>query len=202
MAKKRKTLAPGMVYVYYDKKTGELLSITNEVSKVYEDAIEVPYADVTSLLDTTHHFKDYIVAYRQQPDGTEKLVVETKKSNRTSINDSDYVFKNKIFEWVEESSNEVDLTITWCNTLSSWKFSLSDIFKKTHNTVLPRNLVFFITLKNDLDFLIRTISIDCEELMQYDVFVDFESNFEKDIETISIASKVVFKDYKLVKEYE
>jgi hypothetical protein len=190
------------VFVYYDKTTGDIFSITNETSSRYEDAIQVPYSAAKLLLDGTHHFKDYIVNNRQQPDGSYKLVLETRLTARLALNDSDYVFKNKVFEWITESDADTDCVITWNLPQQSWQFSLSKRFKDTYNTVLPKKVVFFITLETDMDFLIRTISVDCDQLVQTGVNVVFENAAEYNIDKLAISSKLVFADYKLVKIYE
>ena len=67
---------------------------------------------------------------------------------------------------------------------------------------MPR-FVFFITLQDDLDFLIRTIFIEKDSLMNTEyVSIPFNSNKELDIKTISISTRAIFKSYRLYIKYE
>jgi len=63
--------------------------------------------------------------------------------------------------------------------------------------VIP-NLIFFVTIASDFDFLVRTISVDMQTLLSSTNFeVPFESTIEHQIDKISITSKLVFKSYRL-----
>ena len=67
-----------------------------------------------------------------------------------------------------------------------------------YDVVVAPKLVFFVTLENDFDFLLRTIFINLADLITSDVIsFPFESNIEHKIDKISISSKLIFKSYGL-----
>ena len=195
MAKKKLANLPSFdtipqYYVYYEKKTGTILSITNEKSNVYEDGIEVDFNDIVNFLNGKWHFKDYQVGYNKGSNKTTILSIVNEFSG--------YVFKNTLFEWISESDKATDCIVEWNSPNQEWNFFLSDTFKSTYNTILAPKLVFFVTLENDFDFLVRTIFINTHDLLtSVCVTVPFESSFEKDIKKVAISSKLVFASYKL-----
>jgi hypothetical protein len=196
MAKKPKILSPDMSYVYYDKQSGDILSITNELSSKYDTGFETPTADVKFLLDGTHKFRDFKISYKKQKDGSAALAIVARE-------DIDYSFKNNLFEWIEETTDDTECIVTWNLKSKRWEFSVSDQFKKTYSDkLLVPQLIFFVTLESDLDFLIRSIIIDFNSIMSKDIYVKFENDIEEKIDKISISTRIVFKNYKLIKVYE
>lgn len=181
--------------VYYDNKTGIIYSVTNEENPNYNYAIEPTIDEVNKLLSGEWSFMDYIVGYKRLADNT---VVRSIVPN----SDSEYSFRHNSFEWITESSNDAELIVEWNLPKQTWNFSLSDEFKKNNNEIFVNKLLFFITLENDFDFLIRTISIDAYKILDDTYSIMFESKREYDIRSISISSKLVFKSYKLKVVYE
>jgi hypothetical protein len=182
-------------YVYYNKKTGEILSVTNRKDDAYEHGIEVEFNDIEKFLTGEWHFSDYQVGYHKGSSKTTILAITNEFSG--------YTFKNNLFEWISESSEPAECIVEWNSKDQVWNFMLSKDFKSTYNTILSPKLVFFVTLENDPDFLIRTIFINTQDLFSMDcVTAPFESTFEKDISKISISSRIVFKNYKLRVVYE
>jgi hypothetical protein len=191
MAKKKISTEPPKYYVYYDKKNGEILSVTNEKSDRYEHGLVTTFAEVEKFLSGDWAFRDYKVGYRKDTDKRSLAILSNEFSG--------YVFRNSMFEWITEQDYEAECIVQWHAPDQSWKFSLDDNFKKTYNdSILASKVVFFVTLETDFDFLIRTISIDVEQLLGTKrVVVPFTSTIENKIEKISISSKLVFKSYKL-----
>lgn len=191
MAKKNLLDIPHTYYVYYNKKTGNILSVTNEISTKYDRGIEVPFSDVEKFITGEWKFYDYTVGYKN-PDDKSTLSV-------LSRDHLGYTFKNSMVEWITEHSKYSECVVEWDNPNSSWNFYLDDAFKKHYNnTILDTQLVFFVTLETDFDFLIRTIFVRIPKLLTDDkVSIPFESNIEKKITQISISTKIVFKSYKL-----
>jgi hypothetical protein len=194
MAKK---LEPPKYYVYYDKKTGKLLSVGNEKDSQYEYGIEVKFEEIESLLDGTARFKDYLVGYKRDVDGSSRLAVVPNT-------EQGYTFKNNVFEWITESNKATECIVTWNGKTKHWEFSLSDKAKNIYkDSILIPKLVFFVTLESDFDFLIRTIFLDAIDLISSEhILVPFESNIETKISKISISSKLVFKTYGLKVIYD
>jgi len=177
-------------YLYYDKKTGAILSVTNEKSSVYEHGIEVEFSDVKKLLDGTENFKDYMVGYKTLPDGGTIL------SFLPAENIEGFTFNNNVFEWITENPHS-ECTVEWNGPDASWNISLADTAVYS-DYILTSKLVFFVTLESDLNFLVRTIYIDLKELLAHGfVQVPFTTSIEYKIDKISISSKLIFKTYGL-----
>lgn len=187
-----KKIQPPKYYVYYDKKTGKLLSVGNEKDPQYEYGIEVEFSEIESLLDGTARFKDFLIGYKRLSDGSSKLAVVPNT-------EQGYTFKHNIFEWITEANKSTECIVTWNGPVKSWEFSLSDKAKKTYeDSLLVPKLVFFVTLESDFDFLVRTIFLEAMDLISSEkITVPFESNIENKIDKISISSKLVFKTYGL-----
>jgi len=178
-------------YVYYDKKSGYIHSVGNEEDKRYEHGIRTTFEEVENFLTGKWKFKDYVVGYKNQPDGTSVLSI-------VPSTDQGYAFKNNVFEWITENAGNAECLVTWNYPNKEWQFSLSKEFKETSDKVLTPKLVFFVTLETDFDFLIRTIFIDTQDLVSSDyISIPFTSTLENKINKISISSKLVFKTYNL-----
>lgn len=176
-------------YVYFDKKSGRILSVGNEKDTRFEHGIRVPFDDVKHFLDDTWKFKDYLVGYSKDLEGNSILTIVPNT-------DQGYAFKNNIFEWITEN-DKAECIVTWNKNDKCWSFGLNRDVGEYDELLAPK-LVFFVTLENDFDFLVRTIFIDLQELLSSkEIRVPFESNVENKIEKISISSKLVFKSYGL-----
>jgi hypothetical protein len=177
-------------YVYYDKKTSKILSISTKDDN-YEHGIKVPFNEVYDLLVGKSSFKDFLVGYKKTPDGKTKLGLIPNS-------DLGYAFKNNVFEWITDQAKNQECIVTWDQKNQCWEFSISDIVATIYQDMSSQKLVFFITLEHDFDFLIRTIFIPFEELLaSKKVVVPFKSSIENKIDKISISSKIVFKSYGL-----
>jgi hypothetical protein len=178
-------------YVYYDKKTGAILSVSNEKSLVFEHGIEVEFSEVEGLLTGPHDFKDYVVGHKRLADNATVLAI-------IPIGNEGYTFKNNVFEWISDNPH-AECIVEWNGPLSMWNISLTDAVKNTYKDyILTSKLVFFVTLESDLDFLVRTIYIDLQQLLDSScVKIPFTTSLEHKIDKISISSKLVFKSYGL-----
>lgn len=179
-------------YVYYDKKSGEILSVTKEKNSRYEYGLTIPYEEAENFLNGTWHFRDYVVGYKRLANNKTTLSV-------IPVDDQSFSFRNNVFEWITETKKDTDLVVEWNGLKKEWRFYLGNKFKeKFEDNIFTPKLVFFVTLETDLDFLIRTIYVDMQDLVNRDsVVVPFDSNIENSIDKISIGSKLVFKSYGL-----
>lgn len=186
-----KLLSP-KYYVFYEKRSGKILSVGNEKDSRFEYGIEVPYDDIEHLLTGEWHFRDYLVGYKRDVDGNSRLSIVPNT-------EQGYIFKNNIFEWITETKKKVECLVTWNGLNKCWEFSLDEKTRKAYSdTMLVPKLVFFVTLESDFDFLIRTIFIEALDLVSSEkVTIPFDSNIENKIDKISISSKLVFKSYGL-----
>lgn len=192
MAKKKPLNTTPRYYVYYNKKSGKILSIGNESDDSYEYGIEATWPEVEKLIDGSWSFNDYLVGYKRQPDGSSVLAVVPNTEHG-------YIFKNNIFEWITDSNEKAECIVAWNGPLECWEFSLNDSVKVVYSdSLLIPKLVFFVTLETDFDFLIRTIFVDSVDLISSkQISVPFTTKIEKRIDKISISSKLVFKTYGL-----
>lgn len=192
MAKKKPIDTTPRYYVYYNKKSGKILSIGNEQDDNYEYGIEATWPEVEKLVDGSWSFKDYLVGYKRQPDGSSVLAVVPNTENG-------YIFKNNIFEWITDNNEKAECVVTWNGPNGCWDFSLNESVKAVYSdSLLVPKLVFFVTLETDFDFLIRTIFVDSIDLISSEkISVPFTTKIEKRVDKISISSKLIFKTYGL-----
>jgi hypothetical protein len=192
MAKKKLLDLTPKYYVYYDRKSGKILSVGNEKDDKFENGIETTFAEVENLITGAWKFNDYLVSYKRQADGTLKLAIIPNT-------DQGYIFKNNIFEWITEYNEKAECQVVWNGVNKSWDFSLSPAIKQVYSdALLAPKLVFFVTLETDFDFLVRTIFIETITLMASEnVSVPFTTNVEHKFDKVSISSKLVFKTYGL-----
>lgn len=192
MAKKKPVDLTPKYYVYYNKKSGKILSIGNEKDDTYEYGIESTWAEVEKLIDGSWSFNDYLVGYKRQADGTSVLAVVPNT-------EQGYIFKNNIFEWITDSNDAAECIVTWNGPNQCWDFSLSESVRVVYaESLLVPKLVFFVTLETDFDFLVRTIFVETLDLISSEkISVPFTTNVEKKINKISISSKLIFKTYGL-----
>lgn len=182
-------------YVYYDKKTSKILSISTKDDS-YEHGFKVPFDEVRDLLIGKTSFKDFIVGYKKTSDGKTKLGLIPNS-------DIGYAFKNNVFEWITDTAKKQECIVTWNGRDKYWEFEISDKASSAYQDMVAQKLVFFVTLEHDFDFLIRTVYVSLEELLaSKKVIVPFKTNIESRIDKISISSKIVFKSYGLKVIYE
>lgn len=192
MAKKKQLDLTPKYYVYYDRKTGALISVGNEKDDRYDHGIETTFDEVEKIIDGSWSMKDYVVSYKRQLDGTLKLAIIPNT-------DQGYIFKNSLFEWITEVNDKAECQVVWNGKNRCWDFSLSPAIKVVYSdSLLAPKLVFFVTLETDFDFLVRTIFVETIDLMSSaKLSVPFTTNFEQHSDKVSISSKLVFKTYGL-----
>jgi hypothetical protein len=183
-------------YAYYDEKNGQLLEATNEKKENNSFGIEISYEEFDRFASGIQKFKDYKVGYSRTHDN------KTVLSIIQNIND-DYAFVNNVFQWIcDKPDTGTELIVEWHRPHKKWIFYTSEKCKTRLSTeLIPQKFIFFIMLKNDFDFLIRTITIKSEDLISKTIEVEFNSKIEEDINNISIASRLFFQSYGL-KIYE
>lgn len=188
----KKKNAPQKYYVYYDKRTGEIFSISNERNSTYEYELVTSYNEIEKFLTDEWKFRDYLVAYKRLSDDTTELSIIPKA-------DDQYAFRNSIYEWIDTTTKNPEVIVEWNNLDNKWNFFLGKTVKDSYNAgLLASKLTFFVTLETDFDFLINTIKIDVQDLMSRGkVSIPFSSVFEKDINKISIGTRLIFKNYGL-----
>ena len=192
MARKPPTLVSSKFYIHYDKKTGEIFSASNEIDSAYS-RVEITHEEYERFLLGKEKFSDYQVGLIKTTDNQTVLALAQKS-------DQGYAFKNNVFEWIQNAPDKTtECTVTWDKTNQQWIFSISkSCQERIKENITNDTLMFFVMLENDFDFLIRTITINMQDLVAFDkIEKPFESRLEQDITKISIASKIVFQSYGL-----
>ena len=176
---------PVQYFACYDKKTGEISAITNAYNPSYPNQLEIDAATAHPFLSGEMNFVDYVVTYGKNKDKKLELMLVPKVDYMHSL-------QNKIYEQVENTTNldTKDFIVEW--TKDGWNF----ILNATIDNDLLKNLVFFITYENNVDALIRTITIDTEDLYQ-PVHVPFITIQEHNIDNLAVSTKSVFGSYGL-----
>ncbi len=179
-------------YIHYDRKTGEIIGVSNFDDKSFEYSLNVSFDEARDFINGKLRFKDFLVGYKKDNSGKSQLSV-------IPAGDPGYSFKNNTFEWIKETSDEVECLVTWNGQGKRWEFQLDKRIKDYYNVAAAPKLVFFVTLEEDFDFLVRTIFINMHDLILSDLkyTVPFESNIESRIDKISISSKLLLKSYGL-----
>jgi hypothetical protein len=189
MARKKYIPYEPKYYIHYDKKTGSILSISPEKLPTDKHSIEISFNEFKLFINGSRRPQDYAIVY------------DKKEAIITQINDvlQGFTFRNKSFEWINNApTKNTELTTTWNNQDGCWEFSLSDTARNRTNTDVTTHAIFFVTLEDDFDFLIKTIIIKIKDLVEKDtVVVPFESAIEHQIDKISISAKTYFRTYGL-----
>ncbi len=159
---------PPLYKVYFDKETGNILSITNEESFEYTNSIELEYDLVKDFFIKNKSINDHKVIFIDQ---TTPAIVNK------NTEDVDII----MIEEVEEVTHwDNTLTIENYPLLKKWGFQLrpdqKEIFKKYNLSTLVE---IFIVNPDNFNLLIRAIKVQLSDLLYNDkVYVEFNSDSE------------------------
>jgi hypothetical protein len=190
---RKKIVVPGY-YIYYDKKTGEILSVTNERQPKNKNEVEIPFETYDLLVSGKKQFSDYEVGRVKTEDGKTVIKVALKS-------DQEYVFKNTMFEVISTPpTEETELIVEWDLEKKHWKFLLTDTARmRIGDSLKDSTLIFFIMLEEDFNLVIRTILVSYWELfLKANVFIPFEYDIENKIDKISVSTKLTLESYGLI----
>lgn len=178
-------------YIYYEKKTGTILSVSNELLSNYEYFIEIESSLAQFFLDGVYKLSDYAIGY----DGESSGLTVVKKE------DQEFTRKTNLFEKVTTSDNleDKEFIVEWNKEEACWNFWVNKKFKdRLYEIGVARSLVIFVSTNLDLDVLIRSMYIDTELLLNSNkISIPFENYIEADIDKLVVSSKSVFNTYGL-----
>lgn len=188
-----KVLLPNKYYLNYDKRTGKICSVSNEKGLNGEVSFEVPFETYRAFIEGEKKAQDHIIGFAKDP-----VTGKTRKSI-IQVADQLYGFRNNTFEWINrEPTKNTELIVEWDLANQSWIFVLSDDAKKRLQDEPVNKTIFFVMLKNDFDFLIRSIILEIKDLIEEPrIVIPFESKIETQIDKISISTQVYFQNYGL-----
>jgi len=183
-------------YVYYNRQTGQIMSVGVEPNPHFEHYIIQPFELVEQLISGRRKFSEFEVSYKKI--GTTSILAVVEKDYQG------YVFKNNLYEWIKPTDERRDCIVEWNYPDQVWRFKLDEEYKELLNDqLIGQKILFFVTLSTDFDFLIRTIPLNVVDLVSEKfVEIPFISKLEKDIKKISISCKMTFKNYGLRIVYE
>jgi hypothetical protein len=167
--------------------------MSNEIRPEYDNFITISFDQYDALASGREEFKNWTVIKTQNP-GNEYGVELVQKEFQG------HTFKNNMFEWIVDAPSELtELVVHWDEFNKQWIFIISDLARQKiyDGKIATPKVKFFITLKNDLDFLIKTIDIELTSLVTDKVIIPFTTMLETQIDRISISSKTVFESYGL-----
>jgi len=170
-------------YVYFDKDTGDVLSLSNE-PKDYENFVQVEFKEIERFFKGEDNFINFKIIFDK--DGSLKFAHK---------NEGDLIFKNNIIEHVRLNDNENILTIEWSKL--GWTFNINERFSQHPRAKsLNAKLIFYVTKEDNINVLIRTIEMQLRNLISNgSVLVPFKTDEEKDIENVSIFTLPFFESY-------
>ena len=194
MAKKRKTvvdLTPRF-YVHYDD-SNSIISVNNHRVLDHPNFIEIDYVHYEKLILGHVKFSDFDIGTVIDNNGNPTLGLVPKYLL------SDLNFKNRLIKWIDSEVENSEIEIHWDEYGNQWIFNLSDQFRqKYYDNRLPISTVsFFVILGRDPNFLIRTIDLEFKRLILDKVSINFETEWEKDINKISLTASLSSIQYSL-----
>ena len=158
--------------VYFDKDTGNILSITNEENQNFLNSIEIEYDLVKDFFTGKKTSSSYKVVFIDQ---TTPTIV--------SKNDSDVNIVN-IQEIPRVEHWDSMFTVENYPLQNQWGFQLRPdqrVILKEHN--LNTAFEVFVVDKDNNNFLIRSLKIFLKDIIDSDrIYVQYESKREEDIE--------------------
>ena len=179
------------MYVCFDKDSGKINSITNEVPDEIINFIEVETEEVSTLLSGKEPFSTYIVEF----DPLDSMLKLKHKSDLNKV----YIDINKAIYKIPSNVKNSDVEIIQDFENTCWKFLLGNSLKKNLKSGginYNAKLVFSVTKKHDPNILYRTLQVNLREIIQKNYFVlPFEMTFEKNKEDISIFTEKLFSTY-------
>jgi hypothetical protein len=156
--------------VYFDKDTGDILSITNEENLNYTNSIDVEYAIVKDLLTGKKQLSNFKIAFSETatPEIVSKITGDTSFSAIEEVP-------------IVDNWNSV-FTIENYPLLKQWGFQL----RPDQRVILQRynlNTIFdvFVVDADNYNFLIRSIKISLKDIIEKDrVYITHDSNKESE----------------------
>lgn len=175
---------PNFYKVYFDKETGDIVSITNEDNPNYSNFIEFEYADVSEFLTNKKNISHYKLTFVDV--STPQLILKNSEDINTII------------------LTEVPLVDNWNNVLTienyiilkKWGIQLlldrREVYK---NYNLNTTFEIFIVDESNQNFIYRTLKVSLKELLENErVYFTHESKYEES-PTLKIFVKKFFNSY-------
>ena len=170
--------------VYFTKDTGDIYAISNEILPVDCASVEVEFLAIERFVTG----KDHITFFRIEIDDEGAVKFIHKK-------ESPVLFKSNIIEYIRVvENNNATLKVEW--TKSAWIFSVADKFlDNARSKSLNSKINFFVTLENNINYLIRQLDVQIGDLVKGPVTIPFVTAEESNIKKISMFTLPFFETY-------
>lgn len=174
-------------YIHFNKDSGEIYSITNEVVQTVHETTTVPYAEVEKFLSGHENFVDYKVSLR---DRTNYKLIKRLKVSSFQL--------DRLYAIPAVETQDAEFSIVKDTENKKWVFSVNEI-KRNELLELDVNfrLRFFIVKETNFDHMIRELTVDTIDLGQN---LAVELSFEKPLEdtsNLAIVTSKFFETYSL-----
>ena len=177
--------------IYYDKETGNIVAITNELEDNGYSSVEIEFEKIERFLIG----KDNFIFFRVEFDEEDAVKFVNKK-------ESPVVFKSNIVEYIRLiEDNNAMLQVTW--NLTKWNFKINkDFLKNNRSKSVNSKVNFFITKENNINFLIRSIEITIKDLVTPNgIDIEFIKPEESAIDEIAMFTVPFFESYGMTVNY-
>lgn len=176
-----KSPKPVIIYykVYFDKKTGQIQSITTKEKANLDTYFSTTLNEVEDFISGTKNLIDY------------KVVYDLKKSNYLIVHQNEKIVLD-VDNLVHQikSADSAQLIVTKNNKAKSWQFYIDNQLTKQNNvnaSILDETLWFSITQKNNPNILYRHFTVSLKELTEKETIdIDFNSQEELDLSSYSV----------------
>jgi hypothetical protein len=162
---------PVIYKVYFDKDTGNILSISNEENKDYLNSIDVEFEVISDFLKNKKQITNYKIVFVDltTPAIVSKFDTDVKLISIEQVKHVDH--------W------DSMFTIENYPLLEQWGFQLRSDQRavlQSHN--LNSQFEIFVVDKNNSNMLLRTIKLSLKSLLESDrIYVSYQSNKESDL---------------------
>jgi len=162
---------PVIYKVYFDKDTGNILSISNEENKDYLNSIDVEFEVISDFLKNKKQITNYKIVFVDltTPAIVSKFDTDVKLISIEQVKHVDH--------W------DNMFTIENYPLLEQWGFQLRSDQRavlQSHN--LSSQFEIFVVDKNNSNMLLRTIKLSLKSLIESDrIYVSYQSNKESDL---------------------
>jgi len=187
-----------MMYVSFNKDTGDVISIGNEVDET-TSYITVPLSKVINILEGVEPAKNYIVQFDPKTKSLEFVSRFEFVYDNCSVNEL-------IYEVIDTDDTDPDVLVIQDIPNTCWKVKIGSEFKKnlkSKGVSLNANLMFSVTEKNDPNVLYKTLFVDFGRAVVDNYYIiPFTMPFEEVSMPLSVYTSKRFDTYQLKRIYE
>jgi hypothetical protein len=168
-------------FVYFNKDTGDIKSITNESTNNLDTYITLPYTQISEFVSGKKSIFDYrVILYSGEP----TFVKNVYDINSTLITE------------VPDKEEKDGILIENFTSLGEWRFSISESKKAQFEKYNLNSFIeIYIVDIDNFNYLYRTIKIQISELVKNNSFVvTHKTSLEKKSKRIKVLTNTSFSE--------